>query len=106
MVEADAYRQTEEGDEFRDTPERRLLVAVLAVAVNDANGRNRKHRERALAWIADESQARPCFTAFRFPDLCEHLGLSVEAVRRAVLEGTARRHIPLGGASGRNPMDE
>ena len=98
MIEHAVEYQTEDGDdEFRDSPERRLLVAVLAVAVNDVNSRSR-HRAAALAWIGDESQACPRMTGLWFPDLCEHLGLSPDAVRRAVLNGTARRHIPLGNA--------
>ena len=100
------YWQTEHVDNFADSPERKLLVGILAVAVNDANGFNRKHKARALAWIADDTAARPPCDVLRFPVLCDYLGLDPESVRRAVLSGTARRHIPLGGSSGRECYGE
>ena len=64
--------------------ERRLLLAVLEMAVLDVDGRAhavRAHeREDARNFIRDDDRTY----AFSFVNLCQHVGLDVGAVRRAV----------------------
>jgi hypothetical protein len=77
------------------TPERRLMAAVLADAVDILQRGQAYHEDReltylyhdAVAWITAERNAWPfCFVA-----LCEALGLNADKVRAQLLErnGTA-----------------
>lgn len=67
-------------------PERNLLAAVLALALQDAEGPPwtrgfKRRRETAQAWIRSNDRS----WAFAFVYICETLGFPPEAVRRATM---------------------
>lgn len=82
-----------------DTPERRLLRAVLEDAILCVRSkpvpyaspdgdccRTTLVREATVRWFQTRGDER----LFSFESICFHLGLPAERVRRAVLHGTAR----------------
>lgn len=75
-----------------DTPERRLVIAVLADAIGCIQRGGRRLRGHkgltgtpiqvaAIRWMRSDSTAWP----FAFVPICDVLGLSPAAIRRAVL---------------------
>ena len=61
------------------TPERRLLIAVLAVALSD----------RDAAWVEYSGPARK--GRLTFPAVCEGLDMDADAIRRALRQRWPKR---------------
>ena len=84
------------GAEFRWTPERRLMLAVLEDAVGTIlRGPSRERRwtgsaEEAMEWVAANDRQWP----FSFINTTETLGLDPGAVRRGIDEAR-KRSLPL-----------
>lgn len=89
------------------TPERQLALAVLWQAILDLrkfrHARRRRHQRfymEAYAWLMSDRRDWP----FSAVNLCEALGISIDALRRAVLEDRGGRalleeDIPVLGAA-------
>jgi hypothetical protein len=78
------------GSSRPDSPERRLLLAVLVDALRCALGadpirhqsafRRERARQQALAWLQSDCHTSP----FQFVALCDALDLDPEAIRAAI----------------------
>jgi hypothetical protein len=73
-----------------ESPERRLLLAVLLDAIvcvqripSTPPGRLRRELEDSKRWVRSENRAWP----YSFVNVCEALGLAHEPIRRALLSG-------------------
>ncbi len=65
-----------------DSPEKRLMFAVLLDAVIQLRRRNRPHATEAEIWIRGET---PDDTPFSFQGVCEALGLDPDYLARGLL---------------------
>ncbi len=90
-------------DRGPDRPEKKLLVAVLEDAVrclrhpvlldtkqHPWSAAHPSARAEAAAWFASGDRSSP----FAFLNVCEHLGLSPDWVRRQAAKGESRRSAP------------
>ncbi len=64
------------------TPEQRMLGALLATTVGDLVGSDEDLRLEAVRWLYGEPLPGP---GWSFEDLCEHLSLEPEHVRRSAI---------------------
>jgi hypothetical protein len=94
------------------SPERRLLLAVLRGALLDAiamplcrDERSAAEREldrqEALAWIQSDEEH-----AYSFVFVCDHLGVTPECMRRAILERLANGTLVIPRADPAEPHHE
>jgi hypothetical protein len=70
-----------------ESPEKRLMFAVLLDAVIQLQGRNQKDASEAEAWIRDTAEDSP----FTFRNICEALGIAPECLARGLLAWRARK---------------
>lgn len=86
-----------------ETPERRLLLAVLLDAIvcvqrisSTPPGQLRRELEESQRWIRSDDCAWP----YSFVNVCEALGLAHQPIRRALLEGRLS-HLESAGLAAR-----
>jgi hypothetical protein len=69
-----------------ESPEKRLMFAVLLDAVIQLRGHNRKDAAEAEEWIRDTGEDSP----FTFRNICEALGIAPDRLARGLLSWRAR----------------
>ena len=70
-----------------ESPEKRLMFAVLLDAVIQLQGRNHKDAAEAEEWIRDRGEDSP----FTFGNICEALGIAPEPLARGLLSWRTRK---------------
>ncbi len=65
-----------------DTPEKRLMFAVLLDAVNELQGRNAKAARQVEEWIRGDNEAE---VAFSFRSICDALKIDPDYLGRGLL---------------------
>ena len=69
------------------SPEKRLMFAVLLDAVIQLRGRNEKDAAEAEAWIRESGEDSP----FAFRNICEALGIDADYLGRGLLSWRQRQ---------------
>jgi hypothetical protein len=70
-----------------DSPEKRLMFAVLLDAAMQLQGRNRKYAAAAEEWIRGTDCANPPFS---FRNICDALGIEADYLARGLLSWSTR----------------